>query len=197
VAQEADATGWSEQLEIPGVRPLPPVGYGTLKQDEITVPIGEGFLRIKAIPLTEWVIRLTAPDTYRRLNGYKVSRGEEILERARRAGGRGWPLVLFVTFYTLALEDTYEPYDLQIRSQNFIYRPFDILAVTPDFNRERLRQEESQIALYLFPGEIDLDLPMSVIYRSAENSRWGGIRSSLDRELSLVLSRAGADQEGG
>ncbi len=190
VAQDL-GSGWQEDLEIPGARPLPPAGFGTLSQDDITVglSIPEGNLAIKATPLTEWVIRMTAPDTYRRLNGYKVSRGEEILRRARRNGERGWPLVLFVTFYTRSLESTYEPFDLQIRSQNVLFRPFDILPITPDFNRERLRQEESQVALYLFLAEIDLDLPMIIEYDGRQSGRWSGIRTTLDRELSKVLAR--------
>ena len=190
IAQDADR-GWNESLEIPGARPLPPAGFGTLSQDDITIPIDvpEGNLFIKVTPLTEWVIRMTAPDTYRRLNGYKVARGEQIRDRARRNGERGWPLVLFVSFYTRAVESTYEPYDLQIRSQNVIFRPFDIIAVTPDFNRERLRQQESQVALYLFDGDIDLDLPMTLVYDRRESRRWDAIKSILDRELAKVMVR--------
>jgi hypothetical protein len=193
MAQDADR-GWNESLEIPGARPLPPAGYGTLSQDDITIPLElpEGNLFIKATPLTEWVIRMTAPDTYRRLNGYKVSRGEKIRDTARRNGERGWPLVLFVSFYTIAVESTYEPYDLQIRAQNVVFRPFDIIPVTPDFNRERLRQQESQVALYLFEGDIDLDLPIVLEYDRRESRRWGGIRSVLDRELAKVMSRVPA-----
>jgi hypothetical protein len=191
IAQSRDE-GWSESLEIPGARPLPPAGYGTLSQDDITIPLAvpEGNLFIKVTPLTEWVIRMTAPDTYRRLNGYKVSRGEQILNSARRHGERGWPLVLFVTYYTIAVESTYEPHDLQINASNVVYRPFDIIPVTPDFNRERLRQQESQIALYLFDGDIDLDLPIDIEYDRVISGRWSGIRTVLDRELAKVLSRA-------
>jgi len=183
--------GWHESLEMPRSRPLPPAGFGTLSQDDITIPVDvpEGNLFIKVTPLTEWVIRMTAPDTYRRLNGYKVSRGEQIRDQARRNGERGWPLVLFVSFYTRAVESTYEPYDLQIRAQNVVLRPFDIIAVTPDFNRERLRQQESQVALYLFEGDIDLNLPIEVEYDGRRSGRWAGIRSVLDRELTKVMSR--------
>ena len=184
--------GWHESLEAAGARPLPPAGYGTMSQDDITIPVDgpRGNLFIKVTPLTEWVIRMTAPDTYRRLNGYKVARGEQILDRARRNGERGWPLVLFVSFYTRAVESTYEPYDLQIRAQNVVFRPFDIIAVTPDFNRERLRQQESQVALYLFEGDIDLDLPIEIEYSGQRSVRWASIRSALDRELAKVMSRA-------
>ena len=195
VAQDL-GDGWHESLETPGARPLPPAGFGTLSQDNITVPIdvSGANLFIKVTPLTEWVIRMTAPDTYRRLNGYKVARGEQIRDRARRNGERGWPLVLFVSYYTRAVESTYEPYDLQIRAQNVVFRPFDIIAVTPDFNRERLRQQESQVALYLFEGEIDLDLPIEIEYAGRRSGRWSGIRSVLDRELTKVLTRVPTNQ---
>jgi hypothetical protein len=196
IAQEAD--GWSVELEAAssGNRPLGPVGYGTLAQDDITVLVRDGNVSIKVLPLSEWVIRLTAPDTYARLNGYKVARGAEIRSRSARAGESGWPLVLFVTFFSQAVEETFEAYDLQIRNQGFLYRPIDILPVTPDFTRERLRQQETQIALYLFPADIDLDLRTEVAYGEASSSRWDGIRSTLDSELALATSRAGAQPQG-
>jgi hypothetical protein len=194
MAQDIGDDGWHESLETHGARPLPPAGYGTLSQDDITVAleVPEGNLFIKVTPLSEWVIRMTAPDTYRRLNGYKVARGEQILDRARRNGERGWPLVLFVSFYTRAVESTYEPNDLQIRAQNVVSRPFEIIPVTPDFNRERLRQQESQVALYLFESDIDLNLPIEFEYDGRRSGRWSGIRSVLDRELVKVMSRVPA-----
>lgn len=193
-----DGEGWTAELEAASSRnrPLGPVGFGTLSQDDITVLVQDGDVRIKVVPLSEWAIRLTAPDTYRRLNGYKVARGEEILSQASRAGERGWPLVLFVSFFSRSVEETFEPYDLQIRNSGFLYRPLDILPVTPDFMRERLRQQETQIALYLFPAEIDLDLATTVAYGSEESSRWNGIRSTLDSELAQATSRAGASDRG-
>ncbi len=186
-AQEA----WSAELEQTNSRPLPPAGYGTLTQDQITIGIQSGGLLIKLVPLDEWVIRLTAPDTYQRLSSYKMSRGEEILRRARRSGARDWPQVFLVSFFTRNYEDSFEPNDVQIRSQSFIYRPLDIIPITPEFTRERLRQQETQMALYLFTDEIDLDLPLVALYQeSAEGAQWVGIRSTLDRELATVLSRA-------
>ena len=186
-AQEA----WSAELEQTNSRPLPPAGYGTLTQDQITIGIQSGSLLIKLVPLDEWVIRLTAPDTYQRLSSYKMSRGEEILQRARRSGVRDWPQVFLVSFFTRSYEDSFEPNDVQIRNQSFIYRPLDIIPITPEFTRERLRQQDAQMALYLFTDDIDLDLPLVALYQeNAEGAQWIGIRSTLDRELATVLSRA-------
>jgi hypothetical protein len=190
VRAAAAQEGWSAELEQTTSRPLPPAGYGTLTQDQITIGIQSGSLLIKLVPLDEWVIRLTAPDTYRRLNSYKVSRGEEILRRARRSGERGWPRVFLVSFFTRNYEESFEPNDVQIRSQSFIYRQLDIIPITPEFTRNRLRQQETQMALYLFSEDIDLDLPLVALYQNAEGPQWVGIRSTLDRELATVLSRA-------
>jgi hypothetical protein len=187
---------WSPELEArgSGARPMAPVGYGSLTQDEITVLVQEGNLRIKVVPLAEWVIRLTAPDTYRRQNGYKISRSEDVLAAAARAGERGWPTVFFVTFFSQAVEESFEPQDLQIRNESFLHRPLEVIAVTPDFGRERLRQQETQIALYVFSPDIDFNLPVTVEYGGVASDRWNSIRRVLDSELARATSRAGATQ---
>lgn len=189
----SDVDTWSAELEArPGDdRSLVPVGYGTLSQDDITVALRDGGLQIKWVPLSEWVLRLTAPDTYGRLNGYKVSRSDEILELTARHGERDWPLAALVTFFSREVEESFEPNDLQVRNQGRLYRSFAIIPVTPSFGRDRLDQQETQIGLYLFPAEIDLDLPTLVRYGDAESDRWNRIRSTLDTEHSRANSRAG------
>lgn len=187
---------WSPELEArgSGARPMAPVGYGTLSQDEITVLVQDGELRIKVVPLAEWVIRLTAPDTYRRLNSYKVSRSDDIFAAAARAGERGWPTVFFVTFFSQAVEQSFEPNDLQVRNESSLHRPLEVIAVTPDFGRERLRQQETQIALFVFSPEIDFNLPITVEYGPVASDRWNTIRRTLDSELARATARAGATQ---
>ncbi len=186
----AQQEGWSPELEQTSAKPLPPAGYGTLSQEDITISIKSGTLLIKLVPLDEWVIRLTAPDTYRRLNSFKVSRGSEILQQARRAGERGWPSVFLVSFFTRDYQQTYEPRDVQIRTQSFIYRALDILPITPDFTRERIEQQQTQMALYLYTADVDLNLPLIAVYENGEGPQWVGIRAALDRELSTVMARA-------
>lgn len=192
----SEAETWSADLEARTgtAQPLVPVGYGTLSQDDITVPLRSGGLQIKFVPLSEWVLRLTAPDTYRRLNGYKVSRSEEILKLTQRAGEREWPLVALVTFFSRSVEESFEPYDLRIENQGRLYSPFEIVPVTPGFGRDRLDQQQTQVALYLFVPEVDLGLPTAVRYRDAASSRWNSIRTTLDSERSRASSRAGAGQ---
>src|SRR5437867_4096551 len=44
-----------------------PIGYGTLKRDDIVVRFATDQLEIQILPLAEYVIRLLAPDTYQGL----------------------------------------------------------------------------------------------------------------------------------
>ena len=54
---------------------LPPPGYGTLLQSEITIRMLSGALEIQVTPLHESVTRVTAPDTYQRLAGLAATHG--------------------------------------------------------------------------------------------------------------------------
>ncbi|MBT8488109.1 MAG: hypothetical protein HKO77_08725, partial [Gemmatimonadetes bacterium] len=46
---------------------LPPPGFGTLRQEEISMTLQNQDLQILVTPLAESVILVTAPDTYERL----------------------------------------------------------------------------------------------------------------------------------
>ena len=41
---------------------LPPVGYGTLNQDDITINLRQDDLEVRLMPLDERILRLLAPD---------------------------------------------------------------------------------------------------------------------------------------
>lgn len=174
---------------------LPP-GFGTLKQDQFTIPLVYEGLAIKVTPLREWVIRLAAPDTYRRLSGYKNSLRPEIEEMARRRGGSDWPQLMLVSLFTRTPEQVFEPMELQVVNQNVVFRPLGIIPITPNFAKGRIMQNQTELGIYLFPAEIDLNLPTLIRYQEARGASWEGIRQRLDRERALVRSRVGA-QGGG
>lgn len=191
VAQTPDQ--WSAALEAPGPWQLPPAGFGTLTQNQITIPVVEGQLQIKVVPLDEWVILMTAPDTYRRLNRYKTSRFKEIERISISNGERFFPHVMFVTFFTRDVQTRFEPMDLRIISQNVTHRPIGIIPITPDFGRGQLQQQQPALALYVFSSSIDLNVPMIVEYERAESPAWSAIKSTLDNERALVASRSGVN----
>lgn len=174
----ADATRSDQQ------RTLVPAGYGTLKQDEITVSIRSGPVLVKVTPLDEAVIRLVAPDTYQRLSALATSRRAEAARNTPRS-----PELFLVSFFSYQPDVVFQPADLQLFHQARLIRPSAILPITAGWGRERLGQQESQTAIYSFEGPIDYAQAMRVRYGTGESDEWTQIISRLETERSKVLAR--------
>lgn len=166
--------------------PMVPPGHGTLKQDEVTLSLKSGSLLIKVTPLSEQVIRLTAPDTYARLHTLAETRREEAA-----AGSFGTPELFLVSFFSYQPDVAFQPEDLQLLNQGRLLRATAIVPVTSGWGRPLLQQQESQTALYAFDGPIDYDQPFTVRYGMLETDAWNGIIPKLREERNRVQSRVG------
>jgi hypothetical protein len=58
------------------------------------------------------------------------------------------------------------------------------------FGEQRLRQRETQSAVYLYPGEIDVDHPLTVTFQGERDATWEQILQRIERERALVRARA-------
>ncbi len=163
---------------------LIPPGYGTLTQAEFTLELRSGALQIQVTPLAESVIRLAAPDTYERLASLSASAGAALQSWARD----GSPLFL-VSMFSRAPTITYEPENLHVVNGGLRYRPMAIDAITPGWGGQRLRQEETQIAVYAFEPGIELEIGLMVEYEGATNSSWDSILNRLELERARVRGR--------
>lgn len=172
---------------------LLPAGYGTLRQEDISLRLGQvSGLQVRATPLDESVIRLLSSDSYRALAELKRSRADAIAQVARRNGVRD-PGLWYVSFFTVQRGETrFSPREFIITNVGRDFRPLDVLPLTPGFGEQRLRQNGRQDALYVFDGQLDVQQPLSVIYETARNEEWASLLPTLERERSLVKSRAAA-----
>jgi hypothetical protein len=168
---------------------LPPAGFGTLRQDAVTVPIRRGDLLIKTTPLDENVIRMTAPDTYQRLHGLAASNRAALEQKAFNT-----ELALFlVSFFSYDANIPFTPEDLLLSSQGLRFRPLAIEPVTAGFNRRRLNQQETQMAIYAYENGMDLEVDLVVSYESVQSATWDNIIPVLQSERVKVIARAGND----
>jgi hypothetical protein len=135
---------------------------------------------------------MAAPDTYRRLSGYKTSLRSEIDAIAQRRGGNTWPQLMLVSLFTRTPEQVFEPMELQVVNSNVVFRPLGIIPITPNFAKGRILQNRTELGIYVFPGEIDLNLPTIIRYKEARGVAWEGIRQRLNQERALVRSRVSA-----
>jgi hypothetical protein len=166
-----------------------PVGFGTLKRDDIVVRFATGQIAIQVLPLAESVIRLLAPDTYTSLRQLVKSKQAEIDAAAQRAGVPR-PTLVMVTFLGVVPQARFNPEDLNITSQGRLYRPVGFVPLSPKWSAYQLDAREQAVALYLFDEGINFRETLSVSYQDVTNDAWRGILPLLDRERARVLARA-------
>jgi hypothetical protein len=166
-----------------------PVGYGTLRQDEIAIRVELQGLIVRAIPLDESLIRLLTPDSYRALRELQESNKQSIAAVTRRTGGRA-PDLWYVSFYGVEPDVHFSPMELVITSAGRDFRALEVLPLSSGFGEQRLRQRETQSAIYLFDEAIDLDQPLTVTFQNVRNDGWEQILTRVERERALVRARA-------
>jgi hypothetical protein len=165
---------------------LIPAGFGSLRQDDITLTLDAGELQLKVTPLEEWVIRLTAPDTWSRLSGLAVTSRPEVELRTSD------PVSLFlVSFFSRVPGTTFRPDDVELVNRGRRLRSILIRPVTSGWGAERLEPEETQLAVYAFPAELDLEQPLLVEYGLETASGWEEILRRLEAERGRARARAG------
>ncbi|MEO5903910.1 MAG: hypothetical protein ABIQ55_07865 [Gemmatimonadaceae bacterium] len=166
-----------------------PAGFGSLRQDDIAIRLEPRGMIVRAIPLDEGVIRLLTPDSYRALRDLQESNRRTIETITRRSGNRA-PDLWYVSFYGLEDNARFSPMDLTITSGGQDFRPIDVIPLSTGFGEQRLHQRETQSAVYVYPGDIDVDHPLTVTFQGLQSSIWELLLQRIERERALVRARA-------
>lgn len=170
---------------------LVPVGYGTLRQDAIAIPLQLPGVLVKLTPLEESVILTLSPDSYRAFRELAESKRPAITRLASQHGllrGSLW----HVSFYGLAPDARFSPLELTITVAGRDYRPVEILPLSTGFGEQRLQPRETQTALYLFDDALDINQPLVVSLGSDRNESWNTKLKTIEQERVLIRSRARA-----
>lgn len=169
---------------------LVPPGFGSLRQDEIAIRLEAPGLVLRAVPLDEGIIRLLTPDSYRALRELQESNRARIADILRRNGGRQ-PDLWYVSFFGLDPDTRFSPLDIVITSGGRDFRAIDVIPLSAGWGEQRLRQRETQSAIYIFDGEIDTDHPLTVRFLNERDDSWEQTLQRVERERALVRARAG------
>lgn len=168
---------------------LPPIGYGTLGQEDISITLQSPDFSVVVIPLAEGVIRLLRPDTYESMRKLRQSKDEEVAQVARTYGIRE-PATFFVSFFGRQPQVRFNPEALTITGQNRSFRPVSILANSQAFSDRQIRQRETATAIYIFEDGIRLADPFTLSYDGRSSNQWEVILRLLERERAAVDARA-------
>ena len=174
-----------------GARPAPdsrppaeaaPSLAGSLRQDQISVRMTAGALRIEVTPLAAWVLEAAAPDTRSRLARIVEAHGPAL---ARRESGAEATLFL-VSFSSTQPGAEFQPDDLHMVSRGLRERPLSIRAITPGWGSQRLSQQATATAVYVYGGGLDLTRELTVEYRGIEDSSWASKVTVIEAERGRI-----------
>jgi hypothetical protein len=143
------------------------------------------------MPLSEGVIRLLAPDTYRSMHRLLESKATEIAEAARR-NGISSPAVFLVSFFGTQTRARFDAEALTITGQSRLYRPRAFLPLSPSFGDRQVSLRETATAIYIYEDGLRLSDPFTVGYDGVSTGQWERILRTLDRERAAVIARAAA-----
>lgn len=189
VALAVRSSGAQQPRTAADTTPLP-AGFGTLKQDDIAVRVQYNALQVRALPLDETVIRTLSPDSYRALRELRESKRTLVDSVLKRTGLPGASLWYVQFFNSEQGEARFSPLEIVINSAGRDFRALDVFALTPGFGEQRLLQREVQAGLYVFDPSVDVNQPLVITFETRSSDAWGTLLKRVDRERSLIRSRA-------
>jgi len=159
-----------------------PSGFGTLRQEDVSIALVSGDLQMLVTPLHRSVTRVTAPDTERRL--------EALVDRYTGAGAEDGAGLFLVSFFSDRPDTRFDPEEVQLISQGFRLRPESITALTPAWGQQRVDQREQAMAVYRYAGRVELETDLVLAYRFTQTGQWSEILARIQAERGRVRARA-------
>jgi hypothetical protein len=167
---------------------LPPAGYGTLNQDQLSIRLAVSDLEVRFLPLDERVLRLVAKDGYESLHGLVTARQAQV-DSAGRAAGVASPGLALVSFFALRGDARFDPENVSLFYRNQFYRPVAIVPITANFTSRQLPVRQQASAIYLFELTLPVFEQFDVAYGTSQSGIWNEILPRIERERVRVLSR--------
>ncbi len=171
---------------------LPPVGYGTLNQDQIALSIVMNDLEIRALPLDERVIRLLAPDAYQSLHQVVQSRQDQI-DSVDSRNGVSDPGLMLVSFFGRKPHVQYDPSNLYLNVHNQLLRPVGVIPYSGNFSAQQLEVRGRASAIYIYEERIPVFESFGVTYGAQGSDSWDDHLNRLQQERARVMGRARRD----
>lgn len=172
---------------------MPPLGLGSLTQEQISLSITSSQLTVRFQPLNERLLRLLAPDAYRALSGMIASRRAAI-DSISRSSGSTQPGLMLVTVYGNVPDVRFDATSVGVSVNSTRVDPVGILPLNANFSRQQLPQQAVGQGLYVFAQELPVYSPMVFSYGSVAAEGWASKISTFDRELARVSARARSQQ---
>jgi len=168
---------------------LPPSGYGTLTQNDVSLRIRTADIELRFIPLDARVTTLLARDSWESLRSLVQSRRPSI-DSVARVAGVSHPGLALVTFFSQRANARFDPQTLTLVTRNRVFQPLGIVPFSPRFTAQQLNVREQVSAIYLFEEDLPVNDSFTIRYAGLSSDDWQGRQPVLDRERARISSRA-------
>ena len=169
--------------------PLPPPGFGSLRQDDLALHVRSDELEVRVVPLDQRVTRLLARDAYQSLEGLVHSRRGSI-DSVARISGISAPGLALVTFFGGREGARFDPSNLTLGIRNRVLRPRGVVPFSPRFTSQQLNVREQVSAIFIFDELLPVTDDFTFAYQGRGSESWQNKQRMLDRERGRVAARS-------
>jgi hypothetical protein len=169
--------------------PLPPPGFGSLKQSDLALNVRSDELEVRLVPLDQRVTRLLARDAHESLESLVHSRRASI-DSVARMYGISAPGLALVTFFGGRVGARFDPSTLTLGIRNRVLRPRGVVPFSPRFTSQQLDVREQVSAIFVFDELLPVTDDFNFAYQGRVSESWGNKQRLLDRERGRVAARA-------
>ncbi len=176
---------------------LPPVGFGTLSQNDVSVLLRDEEIELRLLPLDERVTRLLAPDAYHALSAL-VRQNQAAIDSIAAQRGLSAPGLALVTFYGRVARARFDPQLVSLQVRGHPIFPLGTVPLGPEFSNRELGVRGQARAIYVFEEVVPVIEPFTVTYGTQSSAAWQNTIQTLSRERGRAVRRAqAADTTGG
>ena len=170
---------------------LPPAGYGTLKQDDISLNMRLDQIEIRFLPLDERVLRLLVNDSYNALTAL-VRQNQPAIDSIASRRGLSAPGLALVSFQGRVPNAKFDSQILSLQNRGMTLLPLGVVPLDPRFSSQELGVRGQARAIYVFDEIVPVLEPFVLIYGPNQTSDWQNTLPTLQRERARVVLRAQA-----
>jgi len=167
---------------------LPPGGYGSLTQNDLSLRIRTPDLDVRFVPLDPRVTRLLARDSWESLRSVVQSRRAAI-DSVANAAGVSRPGLALVTFFAQRANARFDPQTVTVRVRSREFRPLGIVPFSGQFTAQQLDVRAQVSGIYLFEEDLPVNDSFTVLYAGQPSEDWQGKQRTLERERARVALR--------
>lgn len=169
--------------------PLPPPGYGSLRQSDLALNLRSDELEVRLVPLDPRVTRLLARDAYESLEGVVHARRAAI-DSVARMSGISSPGLALVSFFGVREGARFDPSTLTLGIRNQVHRTRGVVPFSPRFSAQQLGVREQVSAIFVFDELLPVTDDFTFAYQGQTSESWRNKQRLLDRERARVAARA-------